>query len=233
MWGRRAWVMTVLALALAATAACHRDDHDRARGHGRPTASATRSDAGAPHPTPADARGSPPAVVADGTLDPTLLTGATFLDLPDADGRGLGAAIDVWMVRDLGDASGNTRLFTLEMIVRGAGGTLVVPFAGPGFGADGEASDTPAGTRLTLAPVDGDDVRDHPYGDLAPPLPGRPPLLYAFHFHIPGGNDVIAVTREDDNLNVSYFWQDEGTRADAWESLGTVRLAPDAVVTAR
>lgn len=210
----------VVATGLLVLAACRQADD-------RPVPSR------APAPASADARQPAATVVADGPPPLRLDDGVMAADPLNADATALGASLEVRLVRQLQGRNGTTRRFNLLLVVSGTG-TLVVPIDGEGFGQDGESGpeDVPAGTLLAVAPVKPPAVWDD--GDpIDAPIPVGAPLLYRVSFHIPGGNDDVAVVRDRERLKVFYFWEDGGSHATAWELQAEVRLAPGAELRVR
>jgi len=161
----------------------------------------------------------------------TLDAAAIAIDPLDADATAMGPSIEVRLVRQLHGMNGTTRYFTLLLVVSGLnGGMLVVPIDGEGFAQDGESTpdQVPAGTLIAIAPQTPLTIWDEGADRIVVPVPVRAPLLYRIGFHIPGGNDEVAVVHNGDQLQVFYFWEDEGASATAWELQASVRLAPGA-----
>lgn len=221
-----------IALGLLAFLACSRTGEPPQRHAAESSAAPTSAEAPTPHPI--DASTPVPTANVPFAIDRSLLTGVTVASNSlDQDATDLGHAIEVHVVRELGGQNGSTRLFALWMVLRGEGG-LAIPLEGNGFGEDGypEPWERPTGTVEPIAPLGADDDRDPASSPVGVRIPTRKPLLYRFQFHIPGADDYLAVVHDGGQLRVYYFWTDEGARCDAWELIGSVRLARGATVTA-
>jgi hypothetical protein len=207
----------VVAMWLCVHIGCRRQEEDRS---GPPRVMA-----------PADAGMVAVALASDGSPQSITDGAAVAIDPLGADATALGSSIEVRLVRQLQGMNGTVRRFKLLLVLSGLDkGMLVVPIHGEGFGQDGESTldEVPAGTLIAVTPRTPPTTWEDDSERIDVPVPVRASLLYRIGFHLPGGNDDVAVIHNGDELQVFYYWQDEGNQATAWELQASVRLAPGA-----
>ena len=154
-----------------------------------------------------------------------LIASAASID-QGADGTRLGAAVELRLVKRYTDMNGSTQHVVVVLIASG-NGAIVAEI--DDLGEDG--ADNPPGTLVAIAPLDPPGKTRET--EVGVPLPVHGTVLYSESFHIPGANDHVVVVHRGDRVLVYSFWEDEGSRADAWRLRAEVELAPHARVVAR
>ena len=156
-----------------------------------------------------------------------LVASATHADAgAEVDGTRLGAVVEVRLAKRYDEKNGSMQHVVALLIVSGDGAVVV---GVDNLGEDG--MDEPSGTLVSIRPHD--PLWGAPDASLDVRLPVRGAVLFGASFHIPGGDDHVAVIHRRDRLQVYSFWEDEGERADAWALRADVRLARRARVVVR